>query len=91
MGNTLSSSKTEAATMTEAAPSITEHEAMKALVDHIMKNRAINISMVPDSIERQLYMNILTAGFAWLKETIDTVHIEILDHVITFHIESKTL
>jgi len=56
---------------------------IKELVFNILKNKNINLSFLPDSIERRLYENLLSFGIEEIKELISTVRIQFLNYEIT--------
>ena len=47
----------------------------------------INNTVIPDSIERQLYTNILRLAIGILKDTLEHTHVEVLGHKIKFVLE----
>lgn len=58
---------------------------IKELVFNILKNKNINLSFLPDSIERKLYENLLSFGIEEIKELISTVRIQFLNYEITLN------
>jgi len=61
-------------------------KAIERLVDEIMNNRSINLSMVPDIIERRIYRRLLILIIGHIKETLSEVSIDVLHHRITLTI-----
>ena len=60
--------------------------AIRQYVDRLLADPAIN-SMVPDSIERRIYIRFIHLLLALIKQTLESTRIEFLNHVITFRIE----
>lgn len=60
--------------------------AIERLVDEIMNNRSINLSMVPDIIERRIYRRLLILLIGHIKETLSEVSMDVLHHRITLTI-----
>jgi hypothetical protein len=56
-------------------------------VDDLLDNKEVNMSYLPDGIEKQIYKNLLVYGLNIVKEVISTSKIEIAGHEITFNIK----
>lgn len=61
----------------QATPEVT------AVVDRIMDSR-FNISGVPDSLERAIYLRSITAMLSLLEQGIETINIKVLGYQIKF-------
>jgi len=83
MGNTFRRDKKPAPTP--------EDQAIEAFVMAQLKNADINISYLPDSIEKQIYINLIKIIIGNLHQITDSVRIELLNHVITLKIEPKSV
>jgi hypothetical protein len=59
------------------------NEQIKDLVMKILKNKDINLSFLPDSIESKIYEKLLTFGVNEIKELVSTVKIQFLNYEIT--------
>uniref|UniRef100_A0A6C0E1I9 Uncharacterized protein n=1 Tax=viral metagenome TaxID=1070528 RepID=A0A6C0E1I9_9ZZZZ len=56
-------------------------------VDELLDNKEVNMSYLPDGVEKQIYKNLLVYGLNIMKEVISTSKIEIVGHEITFTIK----
>jgi hypothetical protein len=63
--------------------------AVDKVVDAIMNSKDVNISYFPDTVERQIYKNLIIYFFGVVKEVIKSSKIEFLNHEITFNIHPK--
>lgn len=70
----------------QSPPPIECDAAIERLVDEIMKNRSINLSMVPDIIERRIYRRLLILIVGHIKEALSDVSVDVLNHRITLTI-----
>jgi len=57
------------------------------LVTHMLQNADINISVLPDYMERRIYANIVRILIGNVTELLRHVKIEVLNHVITMRID----
>lgn len=64
-----------------------EEEAIMRFVNAQLENAKVNMSFIPDKMEKQIYVNIIRIILANLQSLTDTIRIEILNHVITLRIE----
>ena len=64
-----------------------EDEAILRFVQEQLENARVNVSFIPDKMEKQIYINIIKIILANLQHLADTVRIEVLNHVITLRIE----
>lgn len=62
-------------------------EKVKTFVDSLLTNENVNISMFPDAIEKQLYMNVLNILMEIMKETFKGVRVEIMGHEIKTYMQ----
>lgn len=58
-------------------------QQIKDLVTKILLNKNINLTFLPDSIERKIYEKLLTFGIDELKELLSSVKIQFLNYEIT--------
>lgn len=66
----------------------TEDQVIHKIVDRYLSNHMINNTVIPDSIERQIYTNILKLAIGLLKDTLEHTHVEVLGHKIKFQVVS---
>ena len=71
-----------------AKPEIAE-DVIHKIVDRYLANNMINNTVIPDSIERQIYTNILRLAVGLLKDTLEHTHIEVLGHKVKFVVVPK--
>lgn len=81
MGNTFHREKKPAPTP--------EDQAIEAFVMAQLKDADVNMTYLPDGIEKQIYINLIKIIIGNLHQITDSVRIEILNHVITLKIEPK--
>jgi len=62
-------------------------QQIQETVDKILENQNINIKYLPDVVERQLYINILTILINLLDETLSSSSIKLLGFEINFDLE----
>ena len=56
-------------------------------VDDLLNNREVNMSYLPDGIEKQIYKNLLVYALNIMKEVISTSKVQVVGHEITFVIK----
>ena len=59
------------------------------IIDKLISNKDVNMTYIPDAVERQIYRNLLIYFFGILKEVIRSSKIEFFNHEITFTINVK--
>jgi predicted nuclease with TOPRIM domain len=64
-------------------------ESVEKLVNDMLENDNINSSLIPDYIERKIYMNVFKMLISIMKETIDSTSINLLNHNITFNMTPR--
>lgn len=64
-----------------------DDEAIKKFITKILSDKNANLSFVPDSIEAKLYEKLINVLLANIKESLSTVRIELIGHVITLNID----
>lgn len=64
-----------------------EEIILEKYINDLLKNKNINNSLIPDTIERNLYINILKLLINHIKEITDTIRIEFIGHVFTIKME----
>lgn len=67
----------------------TSENALQQFVDSQLKDPALNSGMIPDSLEKEMYLNVLKVVIANLHHVTDSIKIEILNHVITLQVQPK--
>ena len=63
--------------------------AVKKFVDKILSNVNINQSTIPDAIERSMYEKVFALLLLNVKEVLETVRIELVDHEVTLTVRPK--
>lgn len=58
-------------------------EKIELFVDNLLKNENINITIIPDSLEKKMYVNILTILLQLINESLKNIKITILDHTLS--------
>ena len=61
-----------------------ESEAIRKLVDGILKDKDINNQFIPDVLERKIYENVLEVVMSQIKLTLESTKIEFMNHEINF-------
>jgi hypothetical protein len=56
-------------------------------VDELLDNKEVNMSYLPDGVEKQVYKNLLIYGLNIMKEVISTSKVQVVGHEITFTIK----
>ena len=64
-------------------------EQIETFVDEMMQNKSINFSMIPDYIEKKLYVNVFSIVLNILDSLLDSVSIQIMGHKISIDIEAN--
>lgn len=67
-------------------PRTPEYLALEAFLNNLLKDENIN-TILPDKIEKDVYMKMLKLIIGVLRHTADTIHVDVLNHRITLHIE----
>lgn len=65
---------------------ICSRKAIEEFVDQLLKDEDINIGLLPDSIEKKIYSNVLKLIVSILDKLLDSCEIRLLNHKITFDI-----
>lgn len=60
------------------------NEKINEVVEKILNDANVNISYLPDWVERKLYMNVITIIMNLLNNTLETTSISLLGHKIEF-------
>ena len=85
MGNN-SSSSSSSSSDAEAAKAAT----VAKIVDGFMKNKRINSAMIPDSVERAIYENVLTLVMGVLEVVTASANEEVLGHRLEMKLVAAT-
>jgi hypothetical protein len=64
-----------------------ENSAVRHFVDTLLKDVRFNNSMIPDTVERKMYVELFETLLEVLKKVADTTVLEFMNHRITFQIE----
>ena len=56
-------------------------------VDKLLQNNNINLSFAPDSVEKKLYVELLTSLFTLIENTLQTIEFKFLNRRITLIME----
>ena len=64
-------------------------EKIDEFVESLLKDENINMSYVPDSVEREMYKNIFSLLFAIIIDVANTTKIKIVGHEITITIKPE--
>lgn len=62
-------------------------ENVEMFVKHLLTNEKINLGYVPDYFESKLYKNMFILFIEMIKESLEKVKIEVMDHEITLIIK----
>jgi len=74
-------------------PKISENfseQQIDEFVDKLLANSSINMSLMPDYIEKKLYKNVFSICLGILDTVLDTVSIEFLGHKIVVDLAPNT-
>lgn len=63
-----------------------QEAAVEAFIDILLKDKKVNCTYVPDFLERDIYRNLIRLILGNLTEILQSVRIQILNHVITIQI-----
>ena len=64
-------------------------DKIEEFVDGMIQNKSINFTMIPDYIEKKLYVNVFSIVLNILDMLLDSVNVEIMGHKITIDIASN--
>jgi hypothetical protein len=67
---------------------IINDEVLEQVADRLLANRAINSSLLPDQIERQLYMNCIKIIFRTLSAVLDGLCLHVCGHDLRFSLRA---
>lgn len=59
-------------------------KTIDAVVDEFMKDNGLNVTFIPDFIEKRLYRNVLVLALSAANRVLDTAHVEFLGHRVEF-------
>jgi hypothetical protein len=62
-------------------------DSISKFVDELLNNKEVNMSYVPDGVEKEIYKNLLVYGLNIMKEVISKSKVEVVGHEITFTIK----
>ena len=62
-------------------------ESVIKIVDNMLENDGINSVLLPDYIEKKLYINVLTMIINLLKETLENTNLTLLNQKISLKVE----
>ena len=64
-----------------------DNAALEAVADRLLANKSVNQPLVPDFVERQLYINCLKLVFRLLDAVAATVRLNVCGHDVMIHFE----
>lgn len=73
---------------TRAAVNMISEEKINEFVEELIQDESINVSYMPDYVERQLYRNIFNILINVINRTTETMSVNFLGHKLTMHIEN---
>ena len=89
----LKESEEAVARLREAVPkkveAVVSTEALEDVVNRMMREDGLNVALLPDWLERRLYMNVLKLGLTALNACLGGVACDVFGHRITLHLERK--
>lgn len=65
-----------------------ETKAILAFIDELLKDKEIN-TVLPDVLEKKLYLNMFKMLFAMLEHMSESVKIDFLNHTLTLKLSPK--
>lgn len=68
---------------------VSKEEVLNFVEEKILANDNINMSYVPDSIEREMYKKTAMVLLSTIEEVLKTSKIEFMGHAITMKLEAK--
>ena len=68
-------------------PGSIDHAALESVADRLLANKAVNQLLVPDIVERQLYVNCLKLVFRLLDAVASTLRCTLCGHDVRIHFE----
>jgi hypothetical protein len=60
---------------------------IRQYVDNMLKDEDINISWMPDYVEKQIYRNVFTMLISLMENLFETSGVKLIGHRLTFHLE----
>ena len=92
MGNALKKNKEKNSVIDILKEKKTENNSISSdsiskFVDELLNNKEVNMSYVPDGVEKEIYKNLLVYGLNIMKEVISKSKVEVVGHEITFTIK----
>lgn len=88
LSNTNDDNKSESDNDIDVMVSLTQIEH---IVDEMLANKDINISYLPDFVERQIYMNIIRIAMNVIAKTSQTTKIEFLGHEMSLKLNKMPI
>lgn len=70
-----------------SSTSICSRKSIEEFVNQLLKDEDINIGLLPDCIEKKIYLNVFTLLVNLLDKLLSTSEIRLLNHKITFDIK----
>jgi hypothetical protein len=67
----------------------TSEKVLEEFILELLKDPEINKRIVPDKIEKEFYLALLTTLMSSVIKVADTFRLEIMNHVLTIHIRPK--
>lgn len=66
-----------------------QEQAVRDFVEKLLSDDKINSRLLSDNWEKEVYVNLFCFGISFFKKILETLKIEVLNHVITVRIEPK--
>lgn len=64
-------------------------EAIEKYVEKILENKDMNISYLPDFVEKKIYENVFSITLNLLDDIMENIQINILNHKLVFDIQEQ--
>jgi len=61
-------------------------QKINEIVEEFLSDDKINITLLPDIVEKQIYRNVISLALELLRKTLETAKIEFMGHNITFNV-----
>lgn len=66
-------------------------QKINEIVEEFLSDDKINITLLPDIVEKQIYRNVISLALELLRKTLETAKIEFMGHNITFNVHPSPL
>ena len=62
-------------------------DGIEKYVDKLLADKMVNSAVIPDFIERKIYINVVTLILGVLKDTVNSSSIDLIGNKITLHMD----